>query len=98
LVAVLLFGAPPLLDPAQGVEPLPPEDLREAVRSGRLVALDLILADARRRVSGRVIDVELDSDDQELVYEIEILDQDGIVWELEYDARDGRFLSLERDD
>lgn len=73
-------------------------DLRQAVREGRLVALDTLLADARRRVDGRVVDVELDLDDDELRYEIEILDADGVVWELEYDARSGRFLSLERDD
>lgn len=69
--------------------------LRAAVRDGRVVALEQILADALRRVPGRVIDVEFDAEDDE--YEIEILDAKGVVWELEYRASNGGFIELERD-
>lgn len=70
------------------------EVAREAVRHGRYLPLERILADAERRYPGRVIEVELDDDE----YEIEILLRDGRVAELVYDARSGRLLEVEIDD
>ncbi len=69
---------------------------REAVAAGAYVSLEAIIADALRRIPGTVVDVDLDIDDDE--YEIEVLDADGVVWELEYDARSGRLTDIERDD
>ena len=65
-----------------------------AVRSGEFVALEVLVKDALERVPGEVIDVELDDDE----YEIEVLAADGIVWELDYNARSGDFIEMERDD
>jgi len=41
-----------------------------------------------------VVNVDLEEDE----YEIEVLDEYGVVWELEYDARTGRMTDMERDD
>lgn len=71
------------------------ERAREAQRRGEFVALSGILADAERREPGRVLDVELEDDDE---YEVEILRADGKVVELDYDARSGRFLDAEVED
>ena len=38
-------------------------------------------------------DLDLDEDE----YEIEVLDADGVVWELEYSARTGELREIERD-
>ena len=100
-VLVLLLAAS--LTAASAIADTPPpaaaqadvRALRAAVRDGRVVALEQILADALRRVPGRVIDVEFDAEDDE--YEIEILDAKGVVWELEYRASSGAFIGLERD-
>ena len=76
----------------------PPRDherAREASRRGEYVSLQVILADAERRQPGRVLDVELEDDDE---YEIEILRPDGVVVELDYDARSGKFLDLDVED
>lgn len=70
--------------------------LREAVRAGKAVPLETILADAMRRVPGKVVEVEVDLEDDE--YEIEVLDADGVVWELEYRASSGALIEIERDD
>jgi uncharacterized membrane protein YkoI len=67
---------------------------RAAQAKGEFVSLEQILADAERREPGTIIDVELDDDE----YEIEILRADGVVVELEYDARDGRLLEREIED
>ncbi len=80
---------------AQPADPTETRRLREAVQRGELASLDSILADAQRRVPGRVVDVEFDLDDDE--YEIEILDANGRVWELEYRASTGEFKDMEQD-
>jgi len=72
------------------------ERARTARSSGSYVSLQSILDDAERREHGRVVDVELDEDDHE--YEIEILRADGVVIELEYDARTGALLDREIED
>lgn len=66
----------------------------EGVRSGRLVKLETLLADAEKRHPGEVLEVELDDGE----YEIEILQADGRVVELTYDAHDGRLLETELED
>lgn len=67
--------------------------VRHAVRQGRLVPLEQVVADALRRYPGQLLEVELD----EGKYEIEILGADGVVMELDYDAATGRLLKMERD-
>ncbi len=67
---------------------------RDGVARGEYVRLETLLADADARYPGRVVDVELDDGE----YEIEILQADGRVVELTYDARDGRLLETEIED
>lgn len=80
-------GPPPATDAAYA---------RDGVQRGAFVRLETLLADAERRYPGRVIEVEFDDEDDE--YEIEILMADGRVAELTYDARTGRLLDSEIDD
>lgn len=98
LTAVLVLAAPLALPVhADAQDPQGTADYaRDGVRSGEFVRLERLLADAERRYPGRVIEVELDQDDDE--YEIEILMRDGRVVELTYDARSGRLLEVEIDD
>lgn len=72
------------------------ERAREGVEAGEFVALEDIIRSARLRFPGRVVEVELDDDDNE--YEIEILMDDGTKVELEYDARTGELLDVDKDD
>ena len=65
------------------------KELREA---GEIVPLQSLLSDARSRHSGRILEIELEYKRDTLVYEIEMVDDDGRVQEYFYDARDGRFL------
>ncbi len=69
-------------------------EVRRAVQLGRLVPLTQVVDDALRRYPGTLVEVELEDDK----YEIEILGEDGVVMELEYDARNGRFLGMEVED
>ena len=61
---------------------------------GEILPLERILASALALHPGEVIEVELDGDE----YEIEILRPDGVVVELEYDARTGELREEEVED
>ena len=75
------------------------DEARRAVERGELRPLAEILASISKEFGGKVLDVELEREDSgALVYEIELLADDGRVLELEYDGRTGRRLSLEQDD
>lgn len=69
------------------------DDDRPRNRAGN-VPLDSILADARRRYPGRVVDIDYDDGE----YEIEIRQRGGREVELEYSARTGRLLDVDVDD
>jgi YD repeat-containing protein len=95
--AAVACAAPPADAPQPPSRPAasPPDaDPRRAlagVSRGELVPLERLLADAETRHPGRVLEVELEGDE----YEIEILQADGHVVELTYDAHDGRLLETE---
>lgn len=78
--------------------PAPPPPQAASTRTGRL-PLTRILAIARQRVAGEVIDVELDEDDDDdtAVYKLEILTPEGRAIEMELDARTGAVLEIEED-
>lgn len=67
------------------------ERVRAAVARGEMVPLENVLADAQRRHAGQVLEVELEGDE----YEVEILGDDGVIRELEYEARTGALLEVE---
>lgn len=75
----------------------PQHAARLAVQQGRYVPLQQVVRDALRLHPGQLLEVELDDDDHR--YEVEILLADGVVAELDYDARSGKLLKteLERD-
>ncbi len=68
---------------------------RELVEAGEIIPLEQLL---EKQLSGkqlRILEVELESEDGTLVYEIEILDEKGTVRELLFDARTGTPLGEE---
>ena len=65
--------------------------VREAVERGEMVSLADLITDAQRRHPGRILEVELEGSE----YEIEILTDEGVVMELEYDATTGELLEIE---
>jgi uncharacterized membrane protein YkoI len=82
----------PLAAPAQStLSDRDHERVRAAVARGEMVPLADVLADAQRRHPGTVLEVELEDDE----YEVEILGDDGVIRELEYDVRTGALLEVE---
>lgn len=71
---------------------------RKLVEQGEILPLEDIIAQAKKLHQGRILEVELENKRQRLVYEIELVNDDGIVWELYFDARSGQLISSKQDD
>jgi uncharacterized membrane protein YkoI len=63
-----------------------------------IIPMEDILAKAKQDKAGRVVEIDLDRKRGRYIYEIEIVDDQGVEWELDYDARTGELLRTERDD
>lgn len=62
---------------------------------GRILALEQLVRQVSALLPGRLLEAELDEDDGRLVYELKWLLPDGRRLEIELDARDGTWLSLQ---
>ena len=70
------------------------ERARAARDRGEALPLAGILTAIQRDFRGRVIDVELEQDDGQLFYELELLVPDGRVVKLKIDARTGSLVKI----
>ncbi|SHF58970.1 Peptidase propeptide and YPEB domain-containing protein [Modicisalibacter ilicicola DSM 19980] len=76
-------------------------DQDEALRlrqSDKILPLEYILQQALQAQPGRVIEIELERADGRPIYELEVLDTQGRIWELYLDATTGSLLEHERED
>ena len=73
------------------------DEAYELRRSGEILSLEQILQINREQITGRILEVDLEHEDGQMMYEIEFLDDKGIVWELKLDARNGKVIELEQD-
>lgn len=71
---------------------------RQLLKEGKIMPLQEILTKAKVIKPGQVIETDLEKDDGRYIYELEILDEQGQVWELELDAQTGEFIELENED
>ena len=74
------------------------ENARKLVQSGQILPLDTILENLKKRTTGRVLEVEIERKKGRLIYEIEIVDEQGVVNEYVFDASTGVFLNEKVED
>lgn len=98
LGVVLLAGLLPGITVAPAAAEADHVIARKLRESGQILALEKILERARARQPGQILETELERKPGGYIYEVEILDRDGWVWELKFDARTGELIELERDD
>jgi uncharacterized membrane protein YkoI len=68
-------------------------------REGVILGLEQLMRPALERYPGAtLLEAELEDEDGVLLYEVELLTVEGVVRELELDARDGRILQDKEDD
>jgi uncharacterized membrane protein YkoI len=71
---------------------------RKLSQQGHILPLEKILTFARAQKKGEVLDTELEKKHGRYLYEVEILDVKGQVWEVKLDAKTGQLIKLELDD
>jgi uncharacterized membrane protein YkoI len=71
--------------------------IRELVKQGKILSLETILQKYPRGMQGRLLDLEVEEEHGQIVYELEFLREDGYVVEVEIDAATGRVLDEEVD-
>lgn len=71
---------------------------RKLVKQGEILPLEDIIAQVKKIHTGRILEVELEKKHQQLVYEIELITDEGIVWELYFNARTGQLIKSKQDD
>jgi len=74
-------------------------DAVRAIRQrGDILSLDRILQEARGQHTGRVLESELEEKDGRYVYEVELVDDQGRVREMKFDASTGELLKEKQGD
>lgn len=65
--------------------------------AGAIVPLERIIERAQAQHPGRLLEAKLKQKRGRYVYEIEILDAQGVVWEMKFDAGSGELLKTEQE-
>jgi uncharacterized membrane protein YkoI len=93
LVAFMLLGPSAVA--------LADDDYIEAKRlldAGEILPLEVILKNVRQTFPGKILDIDLEREDHQIVYEVELLGEDGVVTEIYINARTGKVLFTKEDD
>lgn len=61
------------------------------------ISIDDAMSIALERVPGEVVKVELDTENGLLIYEVDIINMQGIKYEVEIDAQSGDVIQIKRD-
>ena len=70
----------------------------QLVQRGEILPLEQILQSVSPEHQGKMLKSELDHKRNRYVYEVEIRDDRGIVWEMKFDAKTGELLRAKQDD
>ena len=74
------------------------EEARRLRQAGDILSLEVILERLRPTHPGKVLEVELEKESGRIIYEIELLAEDGQVHEIKVDAKNGAVLHSKVDD
>ncbi|MGB7932152.1 MAG: PepSY domain-containing protein [Gammaproteobacteria bacterium] len=78
---------------------MPEHDAVRAIKQrGDILSLDRILQDAHAQHAGRVLESELEQKDGRYIYEVELVDDQGRVREMKFDASTGEVLREKQGD
>ena len=97
LLLGLFFCASILLSVTPTLADIDQTTARKLKASGQILSLEKILEKAKAVKPGKVLETELEFKNDLYFYEIELLDSQGIVWEIKFDAKTGKLIKLEED-
>lgn len=75
-----------------------PATARKLSAAGVILSLEKISKTAKALKPGEILETELERKHGIYVYEVEILDDKGLVWELKLNAKTGKLIKMEQDD
>lgn len=87
VVALLMGGA------ISGIADEDHDRARRLKEAGDILPLERILEEARKIHSGHILEAELEAERGGYVYEVEMLDDQGLVQKMEFDAKTGKLLA-----
>lgn len=93
IVLLLLLSLPAWAD-----DDIDQDDALRLKQAGEILPLETILHKVKEHHEGKVLGVELEREEGILIYEIKILDHNGVLWEMRINAKDGSFLYEEEED
>jgi uncharacterized membrane protein YkoI len=67
------------------------------LQKGEILPLEKILQINNKTMPGKVLEVELERENKRLIYEIEVLNEQGVVWEYKINAKTGKIIKKELD-
>jgi len=67
------------------------------LQKGEILPLEKILQINHKTMPGKVLEVELERENKRLIYEIEVLNEQGVVWEYKINAKTGKIIKKELD-
>jgi uncharacterized membrane protein len=94
LVICILIMFNPMRSLAADIDQATARKLRS---SRQILPLEKIHTKAKAIKAGKILETELESKKGQYIYEIELLDDKGIVWEIKLNARTGQLIKLEED-
>jgi uncharacterized membrane protein YkoI len=65
------------------------DEAKRLLESSDILSLEVILTKLRPRYPGKILDVELETKSDRIIYEVEIVGSDGVVHELYINAKTG---------
>jgi len=74
------------------------DQAKKLLDAGDILSLENILAKISTQYPGRVLEVELETEDQQVLYEIDMIDSKGLVWELKVNAKTAEVIERKQDD
>lgn len=86
-VAALLVGGT-----ISGIADEDHDRARRLKEAGDILPLERIIEEARKIHSGHILETELEAGRNGYVYEVEMLDDQGLVQKMQFDAKTGKLL------
>ncbi|MBL4659686.1 MAG: PepSY domain-containing protein [Alcanivoracaceae bacterium] len=66
-------------------------------QKGKILSLEKIIKISKKTQRGRILEIELEIEDNIFIYEMEILDEKNIVWKIKINATTGQLIEREID-
>ncbi len=74
------------------------DQAKKLLDAGEILPLEEILTKISKQSSERILEIKLEIDDNLPLYEIELIDSHGMVWELKVNAKTGEVIERKLDD